>query len=83
MRYPGRCPDAMIDGINLRSHNGDQCASIYFWEHEKTMDFIQKFIEKWTSEQDGDIESFHMSLKIDYILVTEINNSSDAERITE
>ena len=83
MRYPGRYTDAMVDRINLRSDNGDQYTSNYFREHVKAMGFIQEFIEKSTPEQNGDIESFHMSLKTDYIWVREIKNFSDGERIIE
>ena len=83
MMHPDRYPDAMVDGINLRSDNGDQYTSSSFREHVKAMDFIQEFIEKSTPEQNGDIESFHMSLKTDYIWVREIKNFSDGERIIE
>ena len=83
MRYPSRYPDAMVEGINLRSDNGDQYTSSYFKERVKAMGFVQEFIEKSTPEQNGDIESFHMSLKTDYIWVREIKNFSDGERIIE
>ena len=83
MIHPDRYPDAMVDGINLRSDNGDQYTSSYFKEHVKAMGFIQEFIEKSTPEQDGDIESFHMSLKTDYIWVREIKDFSECERIIE
>lgn len=47
------------------------------------MGFILEFIEKSTPEQDGEIKSFHMSLKTDYILVREIKNFSEGESIIE
>jgi transposase InsO family protein len=83
MRYPDRYPDAVVDGINLRSDNGDQYTSHYLMDHVKAMGFRQEFIEKSTPEQDGDIESFHMSLKTDYIWVREIKDFSEGERIIE
>jgi putative transposase len=83
MRHPERYHDAAVKGINLRSDNGDQYTSSYFKEHVRAMSFIQEFIEKSTPEQDGDIESFHMSLKTDYIWVREIKNFSEGERIIE
>ncbi len=83
MRYPERFPDAMVQGITLRSDNGDQYTSHYFMDHVKVMKFTQEFIEKSTPEQDGDIESFHMSLKTDYIWTAEIKDFSDGERIIE
>ena len=66
LRHPERYPDANVTGITLRSDNGDQYTSHYFMEHVRAMGFTQEFIEKSTPEQDGDIESFHMSLKTDY-----------------
>ena len=83
MRYPERFPDAMVQGITLRSDNGDQYTSHYFMDHVMAMKFIQEFIEKSTPEQDGDIESFHMSLKTDYIWTVEIKDFPDGERIIE
>ena len=83
MRYPDRYPDAVVDGINLRSDNGDQYTSSYFRKHVEVMGFRHEFIEKSTPEQDGDIESFHMSLKTDYIWVREIKDFSEGERIIE
>ncbi|EQD69313.1 transposase, partial [mine drainage metagenome] len=83
MRYPDRFPDAMVHGITLRSDNGDQYTSHYFMDHVRVMKFVQEFIEKSTPEQDGDIESFHMSLKTDYIWTVEIKDFPDGERIIE
>ena len=83
MRHPESYPDALVHAIKLRSDNGDQYTSHYFMNHVQIMGFMQEFIEKSTPEQDGDIESFHMSLKTDYIWVREIMDFSDGERIIE
>ena len=83
MRYPERFPDSVVNGIRLRSDNGDQYTSSYFKEHTNAMGFVQEFIEKSTPEQDGDIESFHMSLKTDYIWIREIKDFSECEKIIE
>lgn len=81
--HPERFPDAIASGITLRSDNGDQYTSHYFTDHVGAMGFRQEFIEKSTPEQDGDIESFHMSLKTDYIWVRDIKDFSEGERIIE
>ncbi|MHB1622938.1 MAG: IS3 family transposase [Cuniculiplasma sp.] len=81
LRHPERYPDAKVTGITLRSDNGDQYTSHYFMEHVKAMGFIQEFIEKSTPEQDGDIESFHMSFKTDYIWVIEIKDFSEGMKV--
>ncbi len=81
LRHPEWYPDAKVTGITLRSDNGDQYTSHYFMEHAKAMGFTQEFIEKSTPEQDGDIESFHMSFKTDYIWVIEIKDFSEGENV--
>ena len=47
------------------------------------MGFIQGFIEKSIPEQDGDIESFHMFLKTDYIKIREIRDLSEGTTVIE
>ena len=47
------------------------------------MGFVQEFIEKSTPEQDGDIESFHMFLKTDYIWIREIRDFSEGTTVIE
>ena len=47
------------------------------------MPWLQEFIEKSTPEQDGDIESFHMSFKTDYIWVIEIKDFSEGADVIE
>ncbi|MHB1889233.1 MAG: transposase [Thermoplasmataceae archaeon] len=83
LRHPERYPDANVTGITQRSDNGDQYTSHYFMEHARVMGFTQEFIEKSTPEQDGDIESFHMSLKTDYIWVIEIKDFSEGMNVIE
>ena len=83
IRYPERFPDLVVRGITLRSDNGDQYTSHHFMERVKIMGFTQEFIEKSTPEQDGDIESFHNSLKTDYIWLREIRNFDEGAKIVE
>ncbi len=76
-----RFPEATANRIVLRSDNGDQYTSHYFMDHVKIMGFIQEFTEKSTPEQDGDIESFHGSIKIDYIWTGDIMDFTEGEKI--
>ena len=47
------------------------------------MRFIQGFIENLIPEQYGDIESFHMFLKTDYIWIREIRDLSEGTTVIE
>ena len=42
-----------------------------------------EYIEKETLEENGDIESFHNSIKTDYIWIDEINNFNEGKEIIE
>ena len=83
MRYPDRYHDGKVSGITLRCDNGDQYTSHYFMERVKVTGFTQEFTEKSTPEQDGDVESFHLSLKTDNIWIREIENFSEGEKVIE
>lgn len=83
IRYPERLQDFIVNGLRLRSDNGDQYTSSYFKEHTNAMRFIQGFIEKSIPEQYGDIESFHMFLKTDYIWIREIRDLSEGTTVIE
>ena len=71
------------DNITLRTDNGPQYISKEFNSYLKTMEINLEYIEKETPEENADIESFHNSIKIDYIWINEINNFSDGEIIIE
>ena len=47
------------------------------------MGINHEYIEKENSEENEDIESFHNSIKTDYIWINEINNFSDGRIIIE
>ena len=49
----------------------------------KLMGIGQEYIQKSTSEDNGDIESFHSSLKTDYIWVTDLETLEDAKKLME
>ena len=47
------------------------------------MGINHEYIEKENSEENEDIESFHNSIKTDYIWINEINNFNDGKIIIE
>ena len=69
------------DNITLRTDNGPQYISKEFNNYLKTMGINHEYIEKETPEENGDVESFHNSIKTDYIWINEINNFSDGKAI--
>ncbi|WP_287954784.1 IS3 family transposase, partial [Acidiplasma sp.] len=71
------------DNITLRTDNGPQYISKEFNNYLKIMGINHEYIEKETPEENGDIESFHNSIKTDYIWINEINNFSDGKIIIE
>ena len=57
----------VADNITLRIDNGPQYISREFNGYLKTMSIKHEYIRKETPEENGDIESFHNSIKADYI----------------
>ena len=49
----------------------------------KSMGIRSEYIQKHTPEDNGDIESFHNSLKADYIWVTDLETFEDAQELVE
>ena len=49
----------------------------------KTLGIKSEYIQKHTPEDNGDIESFHNSLKTDYIWVSDIETFEDAKKLME
>ena len=66
----------MVTGIVLRTDNGTQYTSKMFKGGVKALGFKQEYIEKNTPEDNGDIESFHNSIKTDYIWTDEFRTGS-------
>ncbi len=77
--FNGRVPD----NITLRTDNGTQYISKEFNNYLKLLAINHEYIERETPEENGDIESFHNSIKTDYIWVNEINNFNDGKIIIE
>ncbi len=78
-KFNGNIPD----NLTLRTDNGPQYISKEFNEYLKTMNINHEYIEKETPEENGDIESFHNSIKTDYIWINEINNFNERKEIIE
>ncbi len=78
-KFNGKVPD----NITLRTDNGPQYISREFNEYLKLLGISHEYIEKETPEENGDIESFHNSIKTDYIWVNEISNFNDGKEIIE
>lgn len=73
-------PDGKVEGLILRTDNGTQFSAKIFKETVKLFGITQEFIEKHTPEDNGDIESFHRSIKADYIWPYEFEDYNEAEK---
>jgi transposase InsO family protein len=65
-------------GLVLRTDNGPQYISHEFRSAMKLLWIKLEYIQKHTPEDNGDIESFHNSIKTDYILPNEFRDFHDA-----
>jgi transposase InsO family protein len=77
VRFPGKIPHSLV----LRTDNGPQYISEIFRNTVKILGIRSEYIQKHTPEDNGDIESFHNSLKTDYIWVTDLETFEDAEKL--
>jgi transposase InsO family protein len=66
------------EGLTLRTDNGPQYNSQEFRSSMNVMSIALEYIKKHTPEDNGDIESFHNSIKTDYIWPFEFRNYSEA-----
>ncbi|WMT49126.1 MAG: integrase core domain-containing protein [Thermoplasmatales archaeon] len=71
------------EGLVLRTDNGPQYISREFRESMKLLGIRSEYIQKHTPEDNGDLESFHNSLKTDYIWVNDLETFQDAENLME
>jgi transposase InsO family protein len=78
-----RFPDGNPHDLILRTDNGPQYISDIFKNTVKTLGIKSEYIQKHTPEDNGDIESFHNSLKTDYIWVNDIETFEDAKKLME
>jgi transposase InsO family protein len=70
--YATRSTDGKTVHLVLRIDNGPQYISHEFKESMELPGIRLEYIQKHTPEDNGDIESFHNSLKTDYIWVTDL-----------
>ncbi|MGC8630016.1 MAG: transposase [Thermoplasmata archaeon] len=71
-------PNGKIERLVLRTDNGTQFTARIFKETVKLLGITQEFIEKHTPEDNGDIESFYGSIKVDYIWPYEFEDYNEA-----
>ena len=81
--YAIRFPHGNTGNIVLRTDNGPQYLSEIFKNTVKHLGIRSEYIQKHTPEDNGDIESFHNSLKTDYIWVTDLDTFEDAKNLIE
>ena len=74
MAFNGSVPEGLV----LRTDNGPQYISNEFRNAMKLLGIKLEYIQKHTPEDNGDIESFHNSIKIDYIWPSEFRDFHDA-----
>ena len=78
-----RFPDGNHHELILRTDNGPQYISREFRESVKLLGIRSEYIQKHTPEDNGDIESFHNSLKTDYIWANDLETFEDAKKLIE
>lgn len=83
MAYAKRFTCTGPAGLILRTDNGPQYVAREFREPVKIMAIGHEYIRKHTPEENGDIESFHSSLKTDYIWINDIETFEDARNLME
>lgn len=74
MAFNGTVPE----GLALRTDNGPQYISHEFRSAMKLLGIRLEYIQKHTLYDNGDIESFHNSIKTDYIWPNEFMGFHDA-----
>ena len=79
IRFNGTIPHNLV----LRTDNGPQYISREFNKTLKILGIKHEYIKKHTPEENGDIESFHNSLKTDYIWVTDVETFEDGKKLME
>lgn len=80
LRHPERYSEGRVNDTVLRCDNGGQYTSHHFKDNARLLGFTMEFIEKSTPQQNGDVESFHGSLKADYVWTDEFMDFNDAEK---
>ena len=79
--YASRFPETVPHKLILRTDNAPQYVANAFKHSMKILGIGQEYIRKHTPEDNGNIESFHSSLKTDYVWVTDLETFEDAEKL--
>jgi len=79
MAFDGSVPEDLV----LRTDNGPQYISYEFRNSMNLLGTKLEFIQKQTPEDNGNIESFHSSIKTDYIWPNEFRDFHDASIVIE
>ena len=74
MAFNGSAPEDLV----LRTDNGPQYISHEFRNAMRLLEIKLEYIQKHTPEDNGDIESFHHSIKTDYIWPNEFSDFHEA-----
>ena len=74
----GTFQDLNVNSLRIRSDNGSQLTLSGYEKHLRTLRIKHETIHAHTLEDNGDIESFHNSIKTDYIRPNEFRNFNDA-----
>ncbi|MHB1623608.1 MAG: IS3 family transposase [Cuniculiplasma sp.] len=78
-----RFQETVPQNLVLRTDNGPQYVSREFNNTLKILGIKHEYIKNHTPEDNGDIESFHNSLKTDYIWVTDVETFEDGKKLME
>ncbi len=81
--YVIKFPDGNHHELILRTDNGLQYISGKLKNAVKILGIRTEYIQKHTPEDNGDIESFHNSLKTDYIWPNDLETFDDTENLME
>lgn len=81
--YVERFQSSPSGSLILRTDNFSQYTANEFRESLSTMGIHQEYIQKNTSEDNKDIESFHNSIKTDYIWPNEPETFKDAQELVD
>ncbi len=81
--YAIRYRDSNLNNLVLRKDNGTQYIAKSFKDTVRLLNIKHEYIKKQTPEDNGDIESFHNSLKTDYIWQNDLESYEDAKELME
>ncbi|BAB59833.1 insertion element [Thermoplasma volcanium GSS1] len=72
-----------LNNLVLRTDNSPQYIAKGFKHTARLLNIPHEYIVKQTPDDNGDIESFHNSLKTDYIRLNDLESYEDAKELIE